>query len=267
MATLTSSSFNITVNKSSDTTSMNSMISSPFSITVNKSSDTTTFIATSTIQILKGTEYLVAVDDSPSEGQFSFSIDSCVGCTASKADSNKVGIVSITDNTAFVKISLNVENSKTYIKQITVMKTKQGEDGISVEDVIIQYAKNTSTTTPPTSGWSTSMPTYEEGYYLWYRTGVKYSNRDDYVYSDPVCDESWKVYQEVYTQYRQLSDKFTWLVKSGDSESTMQLTDRLFELVSQNITLTADHINLNGYVSNDNANGGSETYTITTTLA
>ena len=98
MATLTSSSFNITVNKSSDTTSMNSMISSPFSITVNKSSDTTTFIATSTIQILKGTEYLVAVDDSPSEGQFSFSIDSCIGCTASKADSNKVGIVSITDN-------------------------------------------------------------------------------------------------------------------------------------------------------------------------
>ena len=56
------------------------------------------------------------------------------------------------------------------------------------------------------------------------------------------------------TQYKQLADKFTWLVKSGDSQSTMQLTDRVFELVSKNITLTADHINLNGYVSNDNAN-------------
>ena len=56
------------------------------------------------------------------------------------------------------------------------------------------------------------------------------------------------------TQYRQLADKFTWLVKSGDSQSTMQLTDRLFELVSKNITLTADHINLNGYVSNEGAN-------------
>lgn len=233
---------------------MATLTSSSFNITVNKSSGTTTFIATSIIQLLKGTESLVAVDNSPSEGQFSFSIDSCIGCTASKADSNKVGIISITDNTAFVKISINVENSKTYIKQITVMKTKQGEDGISVEDVIIQYAKNTSTTTPPTSGWSTSMPTYEEGYYLWYRIGVKYSNRNDYIYSDPVCDESWRVYQEVYTQYRQLSDKFTWLVKSGDSESTMQLTDRLFELVSKNITLTADRINLNGYVSNEGAN-------------
>ena len=59
---------------------------------------------------------------------------------------------------------------------------------------------------------------------------------------------------EVMTQYKQLADKFTWLVKSGNSESTMQLTDRLFELVSKNITLTADHINLNGYVSNENAN-------------
>ena len=59
---------------------------------------------------------------------------------------------------------------------------------------------------------------------------------------------------DAVTQYRQLADKFTWLVKSGDSESTMQLTDKLFELISQNITLTADHINLNGYVSNDNAN-------------
>ena len=59
---------------------------------------------------------------------------------------------------------------------------------------------------------------------------------------------------DTITQYRQLADKFTWLVKSGDSQSTMQLTDRLFELVSKNITLTADHINLNGYVSNENAN-------------
>ena len=56
------------------------------------------------------------------------------------------------------------------------------------------------------------------------------------------------------TQYKQLADKFTWLVKSGNSQSTMQLTDRLFELVSKNITLTADHINLNGYVSNEDTN-------------
>lgn len=129
-----------------------------------------------------------------------------------------------------------------------------GDDGRGVEDVKIEYAKNQSTTTAPTSGWSTTMPTYQEGYYLWYRTGVKYTDSSSYVYAPPVCDETWKLNKQVLTQYKQLADKFTWLVKSGDSQSTMQLTDKLFELVSQNITLTADHINLNGYVSNNDAN-------------
>ena len=129
-----------------------------------------------------------------------------------------------------------------------------GDDGRGVEDVKIEYAKNQSTTTAPTSGWSTTMPTYQEGYYLWYRTGIKYTDSSSYEYSTPVCDQSWKVAQETYTQYKQLSDKFTWLVKSGDSQSTMVLTDKMYELISKNITLTAEHINLNGYVSNDGAN-------------
>ena len=57
-----------------------------------------------------------------------------------------------------------------------------------------------------------------------------------------------------YSEQQQLANKFKWLVKSGTSSSNMELTDELFNLVSNNITLTADHINLNGYVSNDDAN-------------
>ena len=130
----------------------------------------------------------------------------------------------------------------------------QGDDGRGVEEVIIQYAKNKSTTNAPTSGWSTTMPTYEEGYYLWMRTRIKYTDSANYVYSTPVCDQSWKGNQEVYTQYKQLSDKFTWIVSGGTSQSSMTLSDKMYELISKNITLTAEHINLNGYVSNDNAN-------------
>ena len=59
-----------------------------------------------------------------------------------------------------------------------------------------------------------------------------------------------------HSEQQQLANKFTWLVKSGTSSSNMELTDELFNLVSKNITLTADRINLNGYVSNDNANWG-----------
>ena len=57
-----------------------------------------------------------------------------------------------------------------------------------------------------------------------------------------------------YSEQQQLANKFTWLVKSGTSSSNMELTDELFNLVSKNITLTADRINLNGYVSNDDTN-------------
>ena len=50
------------------------------------------------------------------------------------------------------------------------------------------------------------------------------------------------------------AEKINWLVESGSNKSNMALTPELFELISKNITLTADHINLNGYVSNDDAN-------------
>ena len=54
----------------------------------------------------------------------------------------------------------------------------------------------------------------------------------------------------------QKADKISWLVKSGTSESDMELTDKTFDLISKNIKLTADRINLNGYVSNEDSNWG-----------
>jgi hypothetical protein len=54
------------------------------------------------------------------------------------------------------------------------------------------------------------------------------------------------------SQIDQQADKINWLVKSGDSESNMTLTDKAYSLITKNITLDADHINLHGYIS---ANG------------
>lgn len=50
----------------------------------------------------------------------------------------------------------------------------------------------------------------------------------------------------------QTSNKINWLVKSGTSSSNMTLTDKVYSLVSSNINLTADHINLHGYVTANN---------------
>ena len=99
-----------------------------------------------------------------------------------------------------------------------------GSDGVSVQEVIIQYAKGTSATIAPTSDWGTTMPTYEKDYYLWVRTRVKYSDSTDYEYSNPVCDQSWKVNTQVYSEVVQLKDSIASKVSTSDMNSVITQT-------------------------------------------
>ena len=55
------------------------------------------------------------------------------------------------------------------------------------------------------------------------------------------------------SKVEQKADKINLLVQ-GETASELTMTPNFTKLISNNITLTADHINLNGYVSNDNAN-------------
>ena len=52
----------------------------------------------------------------------------------------------------------------------------------------------------------------------------------------------------------QLANQIEWIIKSGTSESNMILTDALYSLLTETISLTAKNINLNGYISNDGGN-------------
>lgn len=51
-----------------------------------------------------------------------------------------------------------------------------GKDGVGIKTTVIEYAVNTSGTTRPTSGWSTSIPTVPQGQYLWTRTTWTYTD-------------------------------------------------------------------------------------------
>lgn len=51
-----------------------------------------------------------------------------------------------------------------------------GKDGVGIKDTLIEYAVNTSGTTRPTSGWSTSIPNTPQGQYLWTRTTWTYTD-------------------------------------------------------------------------------------------
>ena len=48
-------------------------------------------------------------------------------------------------------------------------------DTNDVESITVEYARNQSTSTPPDAnigGWSTTRPTWAQGYYIWQRTRI-----------------------------------------------------------------------------------------------
>lgn len=55
----------------------------------------------------------------------------------------------------------------------------------TVTGVAIEYAQNQSNVTPPTTGWSTSSPTWREGYYIWQRVAT--TSGGSTTYSNVVC--------------------------------------------------------------------------------
>lgn len=60
-------------------------------------------------------------------------------------------------------------------------------DGVdaTITDVDVEFAQNQSNTQAPTSGWSTSAPTWQEGWYIWQRTKTTTAAGTDY--SQPTC--------------------------------------------------------------------------------
>ena len=51
-------------------------------------------------------------------------------------------------------------------------------DGNSIEEVEVKYASSQSGTTPPVSGWSDDVPSVPDGYYLWTKNTITFSNGD-----------------------------------------------------------------------------------------
>ncbi|MFI3294064.1 MAG: leucine-rich repeat domain-containing protein, partial [Rikenellaceae bacterium] len=54
-----------------------------------------------------------------------------------------------------------------------------GGDSVAILSTTVTYAQSTSGETPPTDGWSESIPAMTSGNYLWTRTIIDYSTGDD----------------------------------------------------------------------------------------
>lgn len=93
--------------------------------------------------------------------------------------------------------------------------------------------------TPWDAGYE-NINQYRGRTYLDVVTGyVYYCCADDGSYEDWFKDyECTTMLAELKSLAEQTDKKFSWLIKSGDSESNMVLTDRLYELVTERIDLT-----------------------------
>lgn len=58
--------------------------------------------------------------------------------------------------------------------------------GVGISNTDVLYAISSSNTTAPTSGWQTTAPAWKDGYYIWSKTKVVYTD-GDIVYTGAAC--------------------------------------------------------------------------------
>lgn len=68
-----------------------------------------------------------------------------------------------------------IQEPSTDPSKYTWMRTT-GQNGASVKSTKTEWAVSTSSTTQPSTGWSTTIPTLEKGKYLWTRTTWEYTD-------------------------------------------------------------------------------------------
>lgn len=109
------------------------------------------------------------------------------------ADLIRAGV--ITDNAGYNYWDLDNNEFRlstgTYVGSGSTTLNDLATKSNTIVDVDVEYAKNQSSTTAPTSGWSTSSPQWQEGYYIWQRTKTTDGN-SQVSYSNPVCIQGAK---------------------------------------------------------------------------
>ena len=259
---------------------MATLSSSSFSVIVNRSTSTSA-IGITTIQVSKGEIDLVGVANNPGDGQFSFTITNCTGCTASKLGYDQVQIDSITSDNGTVLIAINAEGKSTYNKIITVVKAKQGEDGEkgqSLTKSTPQWYASTSKTSQTGGNWVESMPTIDSSHYLWLRYKLNWENPTATTYTTPTLEQIAENVKDVSAKQSKLEQDLNGFKTTvSNTYATQSTTNSMMSQIQQNannistkvnvngvissinqssetIAINANKLNLNGYVSNDDAN-------------
>lgn len=90
-----------------------------------------------------------------------------------------------------------------------------GATGTGVSSIAIEFYLSTSKTTQSGGSWTTTMPTWSSGKYLWTRNKIVYKNPTSTVYTTPICDSSWEAVNEVEVGGRNFLKKTDYLSLDG----------------------------------------------------
>lgn len=97
-----------------------------------------------------------------------------------------------------------------------------GDDGVGIASTIIEYNKSTNSTTPPSTGWTSTIPAISGGQYLWTRVTLNYTDGTK---------------AESYTVARQGEDGADGQLFTGETEPTdFNEGDIWYKVVSGKVT-------------------------------
>ncbi len=261
MAQITSNTFTINVNRATDTPTVTTktVTSNTFTVNVNRSTNTEDELTTKVL-IYKGVNELTAVNRTPGNGEYQVTITGTKNCTAKlKSDNKTIRLLSVSSSAGQINIAINVENVKTYNKTISVASIISNEivhESIVKQSQLEQNLDGFKTTVSATYQTKDAMSNYSTTSAM--NSAINQKANEITTSVSETYATNGSVDSKV-SEVSQKADKINWLVASGTNKSDMTLTPELFNLVSNNITLTADHINLNGYVSNEDANWSIDT--------
>ena len=168
---------------------------------ITKSGGTCSFVNTSTVFKITGEGFFVSLPSDPpsstrtwvngySQGELVVNVLKTIGVSADwietglLTDKNGYNYWDLDNNIFHLAANTSVGSGGTTLNDLA-LKTS------TIVDVDVEYAKNQSSSTAPVSGWSTSSPQWEEGYYIWQRTKTTDGNGTA-SYSTAVCIQGAK---------------------------------------------------------------------------
>lgn len=113
-----------------------------------------------------------------------------------------------------------------------------GPTGTGIDSLTEEYAINDSKTTAPTTGWSTTQPSWSDSYYIWTRTKIVYKNPSSTEYTDPICstvndaynDLALKINGKIESYYQSTDPSTNW---STAAEKETHLGDIWYNTTNQ----------------------------------